>query len=142
MEDIYNLNRFLEAQEKDFSVAVQELKNAKKVNHWIWYIFPQIVDLGRSAIDRKFSIKSKAEVKAYYNHPILGKRLLEVCDILLCLENKSVISIFGHPDYLKVWSSISLFHIIIKDETVFTAVLEKYFSDRIDDKTLSILSTL
>lgn len=140
--DTYNLDRFIEAQEKDYSIAVQEMKNGLKVNHWIWYTFPQIVDLGRSAIDRKFSIKSKAEVKAYYKHPILGKRLLELCIILLELNGKSALSIFGHPDYLKVWSSITLFRLIIKEEVIFEQVLEKYYSSRLDDKTLSILSTL
>ena len=93
-------------------------------------------------MSRKFSLKSNEKVKAFFEHPILGKRLLEISKILLAVINKSIISIFGHLDYLKIWSSINLFRLIIKEEPIFQKLLKKYFSDRIDDKTLSILSTL
>lgn len=142
MEDIYDLNRFLEAQETQYAQAFSEVSLGKKKTHWIWYIFPQIVDLGTSTISRTYSLKSKEEVLAYDHHPVLGERLLAIGKVLLTHQNKSIISIFGHPEYLKIWSSISLFHLVVKEEKLFKDLLVKYFSERIDDKTLSILSTL
>ena len=37
----FDLNRFLEAQERDYATALAEMKNGAKLSHWIWYIFPQ-----------------------------------------------------------------------------------------------------
>lgn len=125
-----------------YSRAFSEIKNGKKIGHWIWFIFPQIVGLGKSPVSRKYSIKSKEEAKAYFEHPILGIRLIEVCNTLLSLENKSAFEIFGHPDYMKVKSCLTLFHKCIKEETIFQKVLDKYYDERLDDLTLMILSTL
>lgn len=82
MKDVFDLNRFIEAQTVQYAVALGEISNGKKTSHWIWYIFPQIVDLGTSEISRKFSLKSNEKVKAFFEHPILGKRLLEISKIL------------------------------------------------------------
>ncbi len=138
----YNLSRFLKAQETSYALALSEIKNAKKVNHYMWYIFPQIVDLGKSPIAKIFSIKSKDEAIAYYKHPILGTRLVEICKVLLSLENKSAFDIFDHPDYMKLKSCLTLFHIAIPNESIFIDLLEKYFDGRKDDMTLTILSTI
>lgn len=82
MKDVFDLNRFIEAQTVQYAVSLGEISNGKKTSHWIWYIFPQIVDLGTSEISRKFSLKSNEKVKAFFEHPILGKRLLEISKIL------------------------------------------------------------
>jgi len=82
LKDVFDLNRFIEAQTVQYAVALGEISNGKKTSHWIWYIFPQIVDLGTSEISRKFSLKSNEKVKAFFEHPILGKRLLEISKIL------------------------------------------------------------
>jgi len=137
-----NLNRFVEAQETTYAQAFLEIINSKKVGHWIWFIFPQIVDLGTSPISRKFAIQSKAETIAYYNHPVLGKRLIEMFQLLLDIDCSSAFTILGHPDYLKLKSSATLFNQFIKEEPVFQKVLDKFYDGRQDDMTLMILSTL
>lgn len=142
MEDLFNLERFIEAQEFTYSKAISELKKGKKTGHWISFIFPQIIDLGNSPISKKFALKSKKEALAFYKHPILGNRLLIVCKILLDLEGKSAFNIFGHPDYLKVRSCITLFLLSVKEDVIFEKILDKYFDSRKDDMTLMILSTL
>ncbi len=48
--DKYNLNRFIVAQERDFSIALNELKEGRKRSHRMWYIFPQLRHLGHSNI--------------------------------------------------------------------------------------------
>ena len=44
----FNLQRFLDAQEDVYPVALKEIRNGGKRSHWIWYIFPQQKGLGYS----------------------------------------------------------------------------------------------
>ena len=47
---MYDLNRFLTAQRRDYAAALREIQNGRKRSHWIWYIFPQVVKCsGRGA---------------------------------------------------------------------------------------------
>lgn len=45
MEYAIDLNRFIEDQNSigfaGYNNAVEEIKNGKKLSHWIWYVFPQ-----------------------------------------------------------------------------------------------------
>ena len=46
----YNNNellRFLDAQNKLYLTALDEIKNGKKESPWMWFIFPQIKGLGK-----------------------------------------------------------------------------------------------
>lgn len=45
---MYDLDRFLKAQNRDYETALSEIKEGHKYSHWIWYIFPQIKGLGLS----------------------------------------------------------------------------------------------
>ena len=108
MNDIYNLERFVNAQENSYKVALKEIQNGKKNSHWMWFIFPQINGLGMSSISKKYSIKNKQEAKDYLDHNILGNRLIEITTALMKIEQKSVRSIFGYPDDLKLKSSMTL----------------------------------
>jgi len=75
MTDIYNLQRFLDAQERVYDTVLDELRAGRKSSHWIWFIFPQIAGLGRSGTAQQFAIASLDEAKAYLQHPTLGPRL-------------------------------------------------------------------
>ena len=44
----HSLERFVDAQEQMYKLALDEVKSGKKLSHWIWYIFPQIKGLGES----------------------------------------------------------------------------------------------
>ena len=70
MPDTYHLERFLEAQTTSYTTAYQEIKNGRKISHWMWYIFPQFRGLGFSETSKKYAIKSKDEAIAYFNHPV------------------------------------------------------------------------
>ena len=39
-DDPYNLNRFVEAQQGDYSQALAEIRSGRKQSHWMWYVFP------------------------------------------------------------------------------------------------------
>ena len=75
MDDPFELNRFLSAQENDYERALREIKEGQKRSHWIWYIFPQIDGLRFSAMPKRYAIKGANEVRAYLDHPVLGQRL-------------------------------------------------------------------
>jgi uncharacterized protein (DUF1810 family) len=140
--DPFNLERFISAQKSDYETALGELKRGKKLTHWMWYIFPQVVGLGHSATSKHYAIRSKAEARQYLEHPVLGTRLLECAKILLDLEGRSASEIFGYPDDLKLKSSMTLFAYVTNTESMFAGVLDKYFEGKRDLKTISLLDQL
>jgi uncharacterized protein (DUF1810 family) len=134
-----NLQRFLKAQEKDYSIALSEIKNGKKQSHWMWYIFPQIEGLGFSETSKFYAIKNNHEAEEFLNHPVLGRRLIEICNELLNLETNNAHTIFGSPDDLKLRSSMTLFSSVSNSDAVFQKILDKYFNGKKDALTLKIL---
>jgi uncharacterized protein (DUF1810 family) len=134
-----NLQRFLNAQEKDYQIALSEIKNGKKQSHWMWYIFPQIEGLGFSETSKFYAIKNIHEAREFLKHPVLGSRLIEICNELLKLETNDPHTIFGNPDDLKLRSSMTLFSSLLNTNFVFQKVLDKYFDGKKDSKTLEIL---
>jgi uncharacterized protein (DUF1810 family) len=72
-----SLERFVQAQEKTYAVALAELKSGRKSGHWIWWVFPQLRGLGRSEYSIFYGLADEAEARAYLQHPILGARYRE-----------------------------------------------------------------
>ena len=140
MEDLFNLNRFIEAQITTIDDALNEIKRGRKTSHWMWYIFPQYKGLGLSSTSQKYAINSVEEALFYYNHPILGKRLIEITNAFLNLENKSAYEILGSPDHLKMNSCMTLFNSIQTETDIFSKVLHKYYSNSQCAKTISHLN--
>jgi len=134
-----NLQRFIDAQQRDYDIALAEIKQGKKRSHWMWYIFPQIQGLGFSDTSRYYAIKDKAEAVSYLKHPVLGTRLIQICLALLQVSGKNASSIFGYPDDLKLKSSMTLFASLPNADPVFQAVLNKFFEGKKDEKTLQLL---
>ena len=112
MDDPYDLHRFISAQENSYSNALKEIKNGRKTSHWMWFIFPQYKELGKSETAKKYAIKSKEEAIAYFNHDVLGKRLVEISQAFLQLEGKTANEIMGRPDDFKLKSSMTLFDLV------------------------------
>lgn len=139
MADPYDLQRFILAQNPIYSQVCAELAAGDKTSHWMWFIFPQLKALGRSAIAKHFGIASRAEAKAYWQHPVLGLRLRQCGEFVLAVEGKSALQIFHSPDDLKFRSSMTLFAQIAPQEPVFNQALVKYFGGNGDLKTLDML---
>ena len=131
----YDLGRFVEAQEMDYTQALKEMKDGQKRGHWIWYIFPQIKGLGHSYNSEYYGISSKEEAKAYLDHPVLGARLREITQALLDCNNKSADDILGFPDVLKVRSCMTLFDLVSPND-IFNDVLYKFYEGQRCDKTI------
>ena len=135
----YNIDRFLQAQEDAYSYALEELKAGRKRSHWIWYVFPQLRGLGRSYNSELYGISGLEEAKDYLEHPVLGQRLREVCEVILGLPTSDAREIFGGIDSRKLRSSMTLFDLASLDD-VFAKVLEKFFVARRCRVTMTILS--
>lgn len=134
-----NLQRFIDAQETSYEAALSEIKNGRKKSHWMWYIFPQIQGLGFSETSKFYAIKDINEAEEFLKHPLLGHRLVRLCNELLKLESDDANRIFGSPDDLKLKSSMTLFS-SLNINPVFQMVLEKFFNGTEDIKTLEIIS--
>ena len=133
------LERFVEAQDRVYDTVCDELALGAKTSHWMWFIFPQLKELGRSPIAKFYGIDSKDEAKAYWEHPVLGKRLLECTKLVLALRNKTANEILGSPDDLKFRSCMTLFSQVALEEEAFKRALECYFGGRPDENTLKLL---
>jgi len=140
MADVFNLQRFLDAQERVYDTVLDELRAGRKSSHWIWFIFPQITGLGRSRTAKQFAIGSLDEAKAYLQHPVLGPRLRECTQLVLNVAGRSAEEIFGYPDHLKFRSCMTLFLTAAPDNTIFNDALLKYFDGKPDQLTLDILA--
>lgn len=139
MIPLNSLDRFLEAQEDDYQKALGEIKRGMKTGHWMWYIFPQIDGLGRSAIAKFFAVSDRAEAERYLSHPVLGRRLLEISSELLKLKTSNPVQIFGGIDSMKLRSSMTLFMLMKEASPVFQEVLNKFFGGAPDPLTIQIL---
>jgi uncharacterized protein (DUF1810 family) len=140
--DPYDLNRFVEAQEMNYSDALSELRAGHKCSHWMWYVFPQIAGLGHSAMSARYSIRSQDEARAYLAHPVLGPRLIECAEAILSVRNRSALEILGSPDDLKLRSSATLFAHISLEGSVFHRILDTFYGSEPDPGTLHLLGML
>lgn len=134
----YNLNKFINAQKKDFETARYELINGKKESHWMWYMFPQIKGLGKSYFSEYYGIESLDEAKEYYENEYLKKNMNDLIKIILELDCSDPKKVFGSPDDLKLKSSMTLFYLATKDKR-FILVLNKFYNGEFDENTIDII---
>ncbi|UGS38065.1 DUF1810 domain-containing protein [Capillimicrobium parvum] len=141
MSDPFDLQRFVDAQDRGatYDAALAELRAGRKTSHWMWFVFPQIAGLGRSATAQHYAISSLAEAQAYLAHPVLGPRLRQSAAALLSHSGRSADQILGGIDAMKLRSSLTLFSRAAPDEPVFTEVLDRLFGGAPDAATLQRL---
>jgi uncharacterized protein (DUF1810 family) len=137
--DPFDLERFVAAQDPIYHRVIAELRRGMKQTHWMWFVFPQIAGLGRSAMAERYAISSLDEARAYLAHRILGPRLIECTQAVLDVEGRSAHAIFGSPDDLKFHSSMTLFAQVAVEAAIFLAAIGKYFDGQ-DDLTLNQLA--
>lgn len=133
------LRRFVQAQERDYAQALGELNAGRKRSHWIWYILPQMRELGRSAMAREFGITGREEAAEYAAHPILGPRLVECVNAILKHEDRTAVEILGEVDAMKFRSCLTLFAEVAPDEPCFARALNAFYEGKRDVATLRLL---
>ena len=135
----FDLERFVQAQEGVYEGVLRELRAGRKTGHWIWFIFPQLVGLGRSELSQFYGIESIDEARAYLEHPVLGPRLRECVGAVLATSGITAEGIFGSLDAMKVRSSMTLFHQAAPDEPLFGEALERFYAGVRDERTDTLL---
>lgn len=101
-------------------------------------MFPQLRGLGYSAKSNFYGLSGLKEASEFISDQTLGSHLLELCQILLSLNERNAENIFGTTDALKLHSSLTLFS-LVSDNDIFQKLLDKYFDGKKDDQTLSKL---
>ena len=138
--DPFDLDRFVIAQAPVFEAAIGELKAGRKRTHWMWFVFPQLRDLGRSSTAQFYGIASLDEARSYLAHSVLGSRLVQSTEAVLSVEGRSLHDIFGSPDDLKFRSCMTLFAKAAEDPGIFQKALDRYCSSQMDEATLALLA--
>jgi uncharacterized protein (DUF1810 family) len=139
ISDPFNLQRFVDAQHGVIETALAEIRAGTKQSHWMWFVFPQLAELGRSPTAKLFGIKSADEARAYIDHPILGTRLRSCVETLLPWSSKRTAEqVFGGIDSTKLRSSLTLFD-AIEPHALFDQALMNFFGGERDELTLALL---
>ena len=140
IDEKYDLQRFLDAQDGIYDQVLQELNAGQKWSHWMWFIFPQVQGLGLSSTSRFFAMSGKNEARAFLSHPLLGSRLDECVGLILELDGYSALDIFGGTDAQKLASSMTLFASLTEPDSIYQQILDKYFDGNHDVRTLELLN--
>lgn len=136
----YPIERFIEAQKKDYEQALKELRNGKKVGHWMWYIFPQLRSLGKSEYAQYYGIENAEEAKDYCDNSVLYDRYIECCNALESLQNKNIVYVLGEIDSKKLRSSLTLFYIVDeKNKALYKKLIDKFYDGKWDNLTIDQL---
>ena len=133
--DPFDLQRFVDAQERVYPTVLDELRAGRKRSHWIWFIFPQVGGLGSSPTAVRYAISSLDEARAYLRHDVLGPRLHECTQLVNAVQGRSIGEIFGSPDDMKVRSSMTLFARATPDNGDFVELLARYYDGAEDPLT-------
>ena len=135
-----DLSRFVAAQDQVWDNVTAELRAGAKASHWMWFVFPQISGLGRSAMAERFALTSLEEARAYLAHPVLGLRLREAVGLLLPHRGTPPERILGSIDAMKLRSCLTLFSAAVPNDPLFAEALEAFYGREPDARTLSLLS--
>ena len=136
MKLAYDFDRFVTAQDAVYADVVAELRAGRKSSHWMWYIFPQLLGLGRSQRSQFYGITDREEAAAYLQHPVLAARLKECTELAIDHAAGGAERLFGQPDDLKFQSSITLFSRVKGADPVFQQALDVFFGGVGDTETL------
>ena len=133
------ISKFIKKHEIYYPIALLEIKSGHKRSHWMWYIFPQLKDLGHSSTSKYYGLEGKKEVLEYMNNSYLKNYMLEICEELYKLD-ENIEDIFEYPDYLKLNSSMTLFEYSFPNEKIFSKIINKFYKGKRDEKSLNILN--
>ena len=139
--DPFQLKRFLDAQDGVIETALAEIRAGRKQSHWMWFVFPQMIGLGKSPTAQFYAIRSIHEARAFLAHPVLGERLRVAVDAILgWASTKTAAEILGPVDAMKLRSCLTLFEAASGDP-LFALALDAFFESP-DEATLRLVGQL
>ena len=135
------IERFLEPNNEDYEIALKEINNGHKDSHWIWYIFPQLKELGKRFTAKYYGIDGIEEATAYWQNDYLRNNLLEITKLLLQHKDKSAYQIMGDSsvDEKKLCSCMTLFSMVDGSDKIFSEIIDIFFDGKPDKRTLNYL---
>lgn len=137
---VADLERFVQAQGGGVhEQALAELRAGRKRSHWMWFVFPQLAGLGRSATAARYALAGADEARAFAAHPVLGPRLRTCCQALLDSGATDPVGALGPVDAVKLRSSMTLFAHVDPGEPVYRQVLERFYGGEPDPLTEELL---
>ena len=128
----------MEAQRASYDVALAEIRRGRKRTHWMWFIFPQLADLGRSSTAKYYGIRSRGEALVYLDHQVLGPRYAECVAALQDLTASDPVAVFGSIDAKKLRSSLTLFE-AVRPQPLLGAALDRWFGGERDPMTVMMV---
>lgn len=109
--DIPSFQHHVRAQEYvGWANVMDELRSAHKQGCWMWFVFPQLANLGQSFNAFVFGLDGlygPNGAHAYLDHPPLNQRLIAAMLHVEPLED--LLPVLGEIDRLKLRSSMTLF---------------------------------
>ena len=135
MTDPWDLKRFVDAQDPVWHVVQDELWRGAKRSHWMWFVFPQLAGLGRSATAARYAISGIGEAEAYLAHPLLRERLDVATTLMLDVSGRTATDVLGTPDDMKFRSSMTLFARTAADDGLYRQALSRFFGGAEDGRT-------
>jgi len=139
MAEASEFDRFVDAQQPVYDQVLRELAAGRKRTHWMWFVFPQIRGLGRSATAERFALDSVFQAERYLAHELLGPRLIECTRRVLALPDPDPQDIFGYPDWMKFRSSMTLFSLCSNAPAEFGEAIDQLFAGANDRRTVELL---
>ncbi len=138
--DKFDLERFVKAQDKGmYQFVLDELRGGRKRTHWMWFMFPQLKQLGFSPKAKFFGISGREEAETYMRHPLLASHLRELTQTVAGLPTDNPEEIFGALDSMKFRSCMTLFD-AVSPVDIFRLTLDKFYGAKGDERTLELLS--
>lgn len=134
------LEMFIEAQDTVWPDVLRELEQGQKTSHWMWFVFPQLAELGQSHMAQLYGIEDLDEAAAYLAHSELRRRLTEVSRLVLTHKGSDPADILGKVDAKKLRSSMTLFAAVPDAPAEFQAVLEAFYDGQPCERTHQALT--
>lgn len=139
MTDPFDLERFVQAQDRNYGDAIAELRAGRKRTHWSWYVLPQLRGLGTSAMSVRYGLSGLPEARAFLDHPVLGPRLAACVAAVNGHGGTTPEAILGAIDARKFHACVTLFSRAAPPGSVFHEALARHFAGQPDALTLSRL---
>ncbi|RAZ92466.1 DUF1810 domain-containing protein [Mesorhizobium hawassense] len=142
MNDEYNLQRFITAQDPVYEEALGILRQGMMCTPYLEIIFPRLATARSDKAPDPYAIASLDEASAYLSSPILGGRYRECIGVLQRLSDLSARAVFGDDDAKKLHASLTLFSEASNDEFLLETMFDVWFDGLLDEDTVNELNLI
>jgi uncharacterized protein (DUF1810 family) len=142
MDDEYDLQRFVDAQEPVYEDAISILRRGMMCTPYMEFMFPRLASSGSGAALEPYAIRSLDEANAYISSPLLGGRYRECVNTMQRLINCSARTVFGDIDARKLHASLTLFSEASYDEFLLETMFDVWFDGLLDEDTMTRIRSM